>query len=530
MREFSKKETKTKTTPGSDRLDSSPGRRTTDRQIHTELTQARNEVKRLSKNRVALLDIMLDMIFLIRSDYVIEYMNPAAGAIFGNLQGTLCREAFKCGEQPCRDCPVQLSLTGKTAKGLFERRIGEVEVEYNFISFHGYRDEQLVMLVMRDITQRKEQEAELAKIHSDIDSLLQQKIQELRESERVRLELNREVNILKQTLDIHSSPQDEMVGQSRQFRELREMINHVADSDATILITGESGTGKELVADTIHRRSQRHDNPFLKFNCAAVSETLLESDLFGYEKGSFTGANARRMGKFEIADKGTIFLDEIGDISPRMQAALLRVLQNGEIMRVGGNQSVHVNVRVITSTNVDLSTAVEKNNFRRDLYYRLNVINIHLPPLRQRKEDIVPLITHFIKKYRAAFQKEIDYIPNRILDRLLNHDWPGNIRELENVIKRAVLLAKSNVITEKELCLESNITCVADNQPSGLLEKRLLEQPLKESVAELEAKIIASALDKFGGNPQVISRVLGMSKTTFYDKMKRHGLSAGKKQ
>ncbi len=517
------------TTPGSGRVEGSPGRRTTDRQMHTELSRARKEVQRLSKNRVALLDIMLDMILLIRSDYIIEYMNPAASTIFGDLQGMACREALKCGEQSCRDCPVQLSLTGAKAKGLFERRIGKVDVEYNFISFHGYRDEQLVMLVMRDITQRKKQEAELAKIHNDIDSLLQQKIQELRESERVRLELNREVNILKQTLDIHSSPQDEMVGQSRQFRELREMINHVADSDATILITGESGTGKELVADTIHRRSQRHDNPFLKFNCAAVSETLLESDLFGYEKGSFTGANARRMGKFEIADKGTIFLDEIGDISPRMQAALLRVLQNGEIMRVGGNQSVHVNVRVITSTNVDLSTAVEENNFRRDLYYRLNVINIHLPPLRQRKEDIVPLITHFIKKYRAAFQKEIDYIPNRILDRLLNHDWPGNIRELENVIKRAVLLAKSNVITEKELCLENTIACAGHNQPSGLLEKRLLEQPLKESVAELEGKIIASALDKFGGNPQVISRVLGMSKTTFYEKMKRHGLSAGKK-
>jgi len=296
------------------------------------------------------------------------------------------------------------------------------------------------------------------------------------------------------------------------------------------LITGESGTGKELVADIIHRRSQRSDKPFYKFNCAAVSESLLESDLFGYEKGAFTGATTRRQGKFEIADKGTIFLDEIGDISPRMQVALLRVLQNGEIVRVGGNEAKRVDVRVITATNVDLATAVETKKIRRDLYYRLNVINIHIPPLRERREDILPLITHFVKKFRTSFKKEIDYLPNRIIDRLLQYDWPGNVRELENVIKRAVLLARDNVITEKELSFESNSPIHTQISAGGHVEKWMLEQPLKETLAEVEAKILATALDRYDGNPLQVARVLGLAKTTLYEKLKRYRVYSNRKQ
>jgi transcriptional regulator with PAS, ATPase and Fis domain len=253
-----------------------------------------------------------------------------------------------------------------------------------------------------------------------------------------------------------------------------------------------------------------------------VSESLLESDLFGYEKGAFTGATARRQGKFEIADQGTIFLDEIGDISPRMQVALLRILQNGEIVRVGGHEAKQVDVRVITATNVDLVAAVETKKFRQDLYYRLNVINIHIPPLRERREDILPLITFFIKKYRTAFKKEIDYLPNQIIDRLLQYDWPGNVRELENVIKRAILLARDNVITEKELSFENSSPNHNQAPAVGQVEKWMLEQPLKETLAEVEAKILATALDRYESNPLKVARVLGLGKTTLYEKLKRY--------
>ncbi len=486
------------------------------------------EVERLRKNRSALFDSMSDMVFLVRGDYCIEYMNASAIETFGNLQGNICQEALGCAPEQCADCPVTQSMAGKVCQGLFERRIGRVYVEYNYVAFQGYQDEQLVMIVMRDVTERKRQEKELAKFHNNIEKVLEEKIQALNESERVRQELRREVNVLKRELDRYGRQDDEMVGESRMLRELREMINHVADSEATILITGESGTGKELVADIIHRRSSRKDKPFHKFNCAAVSESLLESDLFGYEKGAFTGDTARRQGKFEIVDNGTIFLDEIGDISPRMQIALLRVLQNGEIVRVGGNETKKVDVRVIAATNVDLAEAVESKKIRRDLYYRLNVVNIHLPPLRERREDILPLITHFVKKYRIAFKKEIDYLPNRIIDRLLQYDWPGNVRELENVIKRAILLARDNVITEKELSFESSPSSNNPVSAGSHIEKRMLEQPLKETMAEFEAKVLATAMDRYERNPQSVASVLGLGKTTLYEKLKRYKLNGGR--
>lgn len=497
--------------------------------LQGEILKVRKEVERLCKNRLALFDILSDMVFLIRSDFVIEYMNASAIASFGNQRGKICYQAL-CGDnQSCPNCPVDQSYTSPNSNGLSERRIGKIDIEYNYVSFHGYKDDKLVMIVMRDITQRKKQEAELAEIHHNIEMVLNHKIEALDKSDKIRHELSREVNLLKQELDRYGSQQDKMVGKSQKLQAVRKLIHQVADSETPILITGESGTGKELVADILHQRSRRNGRPFLKFNCAAVSESLLESDLFGYEKGAFTGATTKRIGKFEITDQGTIFLDEIGDISPGMQAALLRVLQNGEIVRVGGNQAVKTNARIIAATNVDLSKAVEAKKFRQDLYYRLNVINIHLPPLRERREDILPLITHFVKKYRIAFNKEIDYIPNRIINRLLQHDWPGNIRELQNVVKRAVLLSSGNVITEKELIFETNCATANDIPQQSYIENRMLEQPLKNSIAEFEAKLMATAMQKYKGNVQLVARILGLGKTTFYEKMKRYKLVSEKK-
>ncbi|MCF6187991.1 MAG: sigma 54-interacting transcriptional regulator, partial [Desulfobulbaceae bacterium] len=286
------------------------------------------------------------------------------------------------------------------------------------------------------------------------------------------------------------------------------------------------GTGKELVANLVKASSNRDDGPFLKINCNAINDSILESDLFGYEKGAFTGAVTRKKGKFEIVDGGTIFLDEIGDISPRMQASLLRVLQNGEVVRCGGTEPVKVDVRVIAATNVDLATAVKEKKFRLDLYYRLNIINIVMPPLRERKEDIVELVSHFVKHYRVAFKKDIDFVPQSIINRLLNHDWPGNVRELENMIQRAVLMAKDKMITETDLFFDRNMDQDQIANPMANLQAKIGLLPMKGILAEFEAEIIRQALLKYKGNVSKAASDLKIGKTALYDKMKRHHISA----
>jgi Nif-specific regulatory protein len=250
----------------------------------------------------------------------------------------------------------------------------------------------------------------------------------------------------------------------------------------------------------------------------------LESDLFGHEKGSFTGADVKRIGKFEVVDGGTIFLDEIGDISPRMQAALLRVVQDGELIRVGGNSPIRIDVRVIAATNRDLAMMVQDGSFRLDLFYRLNIINISIPPLRERKEDLIDLTTHFIRKYRQAFKKEINFLPQSILDRLVEHNWPGNVRELENVIQRAVLMAKNNIITENELFFDMRPGDKGQKPEESYLQ-RLNGRTLKDMVADVEKDIITFALEKNRGNVAQTVQELDIGKTAFYDKMKRYQIS-----
>jgi len=347
-----------------------------ERRQNQELKRSTEEVKRLSRNLRALLDMMPEMVILVRDDFVIEYMNREAVQILGDLRTKRCVNVLCNTGNRCQDlCPVKAALRGESHAGqLIETRIGEIDVAYSFAPFQGYTGDNLVMLLIHDISERKKHERELEAFNNNIEEILRRKIDELKESEGVRRRLAREVNLLKKKME-QDAEGDEMVGGSRKMLELREVVHQVADSDATILIMGESGTGKELVANLIRRRSSRHDKPFLKVNCNTINENLLESDLFGHEKGAFTGATGRRKGKFEIVDGGTIFLDEIGDISPRMQASLLRVLQNGEIIRVGGNEPVRVNVRVIAATNVDLAQAVQDGKFRLDLYYRLNIIS-----------------------------------------------------------------------------------------------------------------------------------------------------------
>ncbi|WP_456386473.1 sigma-54 interaction domain-containing protein [Desulfolithobacter sp.] len=493
----------------------------------TELQKTRDEVNRLVHNWQTLLEVMPEMVFLVRDDFVIEYMNRSARACFGDLCSQSCCDDLR---QICADCRIFTpdesdAVPGTIAHSLTEATVRGIPVEYSAVPFIGYTGEQLVMIVMRDISQRKLHEQEISDFNTNIEKILEQKIAELQESEALRRRLSRQVNSLKNQLGFHHRA-DKMVGSSRAMRELREMVHQVARSDATILITGESGTGKELVANLIKETSNRADKPFLKINCNAINDSILESDLFGYEKGSFTGATSRKKGKFEIVNGGTIFLDEIGDISSRMQASLLRVLQNGEIIRVGGTEPVKVDVRVIAATNVDLARAVQEKKFRLDLYYRLNIINIHIPPLRERREDIVDLVSHFVNHYREAFKKDIDFVPKSIINRLLLHDWPGNVRELENLIQRAVLMAKGKMITEEDLFFDQNMAFMEGENRGLDVRSRIGSQPLKSILAEFEREVIEQALRKFKGNVSRAATELKVGKTALYDKMKRYGISA----
>ncbi|OGR06330.1 MAG: hypothetical protein A2511_09630 [Deltaproteobacteria bacterium RIFOXYD12_FULL_50_9] len=491
-----------------------------------ELKNSKKEVDRLVKNWRALLDIMPEMVFLIREDYGVEYMNASAIAFFGDIRGQQCYKGLHHADHPCKgNCPVKMTLQGEVDKGTFEMQVKDSFVEYSFVPFDGYLGDRLILVDMRDITQRKLHEAEIATFNTNIEEILQRKIGELNESQQVREQLSRRVDVLKTQLKLLNNA-DEMIGSSRALRKLREMIAQVADSDATILITGESGTGKELAANLIRNCSRRSDKPFLKVNCSAINDNLLESDLFGYEKGSFTGAASRKKGKFEIVDGGTIFLDEIGEISPKMQTSLLRILQNGEVIRVGGNEAIKVDVRIITATNLDLVKAVREGRFRLDLFYRLNIINIVIPPLRERKEDIIELTAHFVKQYRQAFKKDIDFLPKDIIDLLLHHPWPGNVRELENVIQRAVLMSKNNIISEKDLIFDSTTSFSPTSGVLSQFEERITEEPLKNILGEIERCIIVHLLEKKEGNVQAAAKTLGVGKTAFYEKLKRYNIPA----
>ncbi len=482
------------------------------------------DIKRVVSNQRSLLETIPEMVLLVKDSHWIEYMNPSAKQFFGDL----CRQGLDGYPEKQSAASALLQIVAQTLEnssvgGTFETTFGQSHLEYTLASFKGYKSDSLFWIFIRDLTEYKKQMEELSRFHNSIETILSHKISELKESERTRQKLASELNSLKEHLK-EQPVEGKMIGSSRALSELRDMVFQVAKSDATILITGESGTGKELVANLIRECSNRNNKPFLKINCNAINDSLLESDLFGHEKGAFTGADSKRKGKFEVVDGGTIFLDEIGDISPRMQAALLRVLQDGDIIRVGGNSPTKVDVRVIAATNLDLASMVQSGTFRLDLYYRLNIINISIPPLRQRKEDIVDLTTHFVRKYRQAFKKEINFLPQSILDRLLLHNWPGNVHELENLIQRAVLMAKNNIITENELFFDSP-PGNKNQSPQKNYLPQIEGRTMKDMVADFEKDIILHALEKNHGNvPQTVKQ-LDIGKTALYDKMKRHSIS-----
>jgi DNA-binding NtrC family response regulator len=299
---------------------------------------------------------------------------------------------------------------------------------------------------------------------------------------------------------------EKIVGKSPQIREVFKIIEDVSRSNATVMITGESGTGKELAARAIHNRSARRDKLFVALNCAAIPENLLESELFGHEKGSFTGASDRQIGKFEIADGGTLFLDEIGSLPLPMQAKLLRAVQEREIERVGGNRPVPIDVRLVAATNSDLKAAIKERRFREDLYYRLNVIPLQLPPLRARKEDIPLLASHFLIKYNHEFGKKIKGFKKEVLALLAAYDWPGNVRELENLVERLVVLSRGSLIEADKLPAEIKGEAPAGNGAG--------ETKFRAAVKKFEAEFIRQALDKAEGRKGEAARLMGIHRNT----------------
>ena len=313
-----------------------------------------------------------------------------------------------------------------------------------------------------------------------------------------------------------------LIGKSRKMHEIMETVQTIADSTANILISGESGTGKEVVARAIHRSSLRREKPFMAVSCAAIPETLLESELFGYEKGAFTGATAQKRGRLEQAEDGTFFFDEIVEMSLKSQVDLLRVLQEREFRRVGGEALVRLEARVISATNKNLKKLVQEGKFREDLYYRLNVIPIHIPPLRERKEDIPLLALHFLKKYAVENGKHLNDFSPEAMELLLKYDWPGNVRELENAVERAVIVAAGSLVHLENLTVEGGVTVRGVSEFTSISGSATLE--------EVEKAHILKVLKANDLNVKKCSDILGIDRTTLYKRMKEYGVAKEKEQ
>ncbi len=326
--------------------------------------------------------------------------------------------------------------------------------------------------------------------------------------------LQRENTILRKKLTRQYSVHD-VVSKNPRMHEIMALCGEIASLRSTVLIQGESGTGKELVARAIHNAGDRASKPFVAVSCAALAETLLESEFFGHEKGSFTGANQQKRGKFEMADTGTIFLDEIGDISPKLQVDLLRVLQNRSFYRVGGSVEVKVDVRVVAATHVNLRQAVAEGKFRDDLYYRLNVIEIRIPPLRERREDIPLLAHHFVERLSHELAKDVSDVGEGALRLLMDHSWPGNVRELENAVERAMVTCRGPVLTEKDFEFLAQTAAPAP----------IWAVPAGMTMEGMEKVLIAATIQRTQGNIKEAASVLGIDRSTLYEKIKKYEIA-----
>ncbi|MCH8981190.1 sigma 54-interacting transcriptional regulator [candidate division KSB1 bacterium] len=414
--------------------------------------------------------------------------------IYANEGSSPLRKTWECKD----DCFLPDELRDQISHIFKSGTSEEVEVicgEQIFsILFSPIVDAGYVNVYASDITERKHAEEALRKA--------------LNEIEQLKNRLQAENIYLQEEIKIQHNF-EEIIGAGEALKKSLRKVEQVASTDSTVLILGETGTGKELLARAVHNLSDRRDRPLVKVNCAALPANLIESELFGHEKGAFTGAFKRKIGRFELADGGTIFLDEIGDLSLELQSKLLRVLQEGEFERVGNPQTTKVDVRIISATNRDLEKAVEDGSFREDLYYRLNVFPIQSPPLRERKEDIPILVRHFIKKFTARTGKKIETVPQKVMDALQGYHWPGNVRELENIIERAVIIS-----TGKQLKLEDWLSKTVISSKASHIS----------TLAELEREHILEVLEltrwRVSGESGA-AKVLGLKPTTLEARMKK---------
>jgi len=415
---------------------------TRDSQI--ELQKVQKELLRLQKHHELILQSAGEGIYGLDNDGCTTFVNRAAAKmvgweleeLIGKSQHDIIHHTKSDGTQyDAKNCPIHAAFKdGKIHQiddEVFWRKDGSCfHVEYISTPIKSDGGELLgAVVTFKDITQRRKAEAALKLALAEVEEL------------KDRLEL--ENKYLQQEIKL-SHNFEEIISQSKRFRKILNQLEQVAITDATVLILGESGTGKELIARAIHNTSDRKGRALVKVNCAALPATLIESELFGHEKGAFTGALARKMGRFELANGGTIFLDEIGEVPLELQPKLLRVLQEGEFERLGNTHTTKVDVRIIAATNRNLEERVEKGEFREDLYYRLNVFPLEILPLRERKEDVPLLVNHFLLKYGAKFGKKIDVVSQKAMQSLVDYSWPGNVRELENVIERAVIITRGN--------------------------------------------------------------------------------------
>ena len=374
-----------------------------------------------------------------------------------------------------------------------------VEISTNYITHQGM---EFTCSIVRDITERKRKESALRGALLEIRALKEQ--------------LEQEKNYLLEEIKLAHN-YEEIISQSSNFRKVLQQVEQVANTGSTVLVTGETGTGKELIARAIHRLSKRSQRALIKVNCAALPANLIESELFGHEKGAFTGAVHQKIGRFELAHKGSLFLDEIGEMPIELQAKLLRAIQEGEIERLGGKEIIKVDVRLIAATNRNLEKEVQKGNFRSDLFYRVNVFPIHLPPLRERKDDVPLLISHFCKKHGARIGKQITNIPKKVIDKLQAYPFPGNIRELENIIERALIVSKDGTLSIDHLPIPEELQQAQTEEAAGFQELNTVQRNyiikvLKHTKWQVSGK---------GG----AAEILNLPPTTLQSRMKKLGIS-----